>query len=147
VRSGSGAARTILRFHTIGARPSKQPLMVRTFLTVYGAKLRFLFLQGQFKDDDETQNSSSADCPSTAAHSTLTLARRRGGSTFGPHATCTPSILRRPPSRCRRSCLGATGHAPLRPSPSTATLWRFLITDYWFWDKRFYNVRSVSRQH
>jgi hypothetical protein len=32
LRSRPGAARTILRFHTIGARPSKQPPMVRTFL-------------------------------------------------------------------------------------------------------------------
>jgi hypothetical protein len=45
VRSGPGAARTILRFHTSSARPSKQPLMVRTFLKAYGAELRFLFLQ------------------------------------------------------------------------------------------------------
>jgi hypothetical protein len=35
VRSGPGAARTILLFHIISARPSKQPLMVRTFLKVY----------------------------------------------------------------------------------------------------------------
>ena len=35
VRSGPGAARTILLFHIISARPSKQPLRVRTFLKVY----------------------------------------------------------------------------------------------------------------
>ena len=35
VRSGPGAARTILLFHIISARPSKQPLMVHTFLKVY----------------------------------------------------------------------------------------------------------------
>ena len=36
VRSGSGAARTILLFHIIiSTRPSKQPLMVRAFLKVY----------------------------------------------------------------------------------------------------------------
>ena len=35
VRSGPGAARTILLFHTISARPPKQPLMVRTFLKVH----------------------------------------------------------------------------------------------------------------
>jgi hypothetical protein len=34
VRSGPGAARTILLFHIISARPSKQPRMVRTFLKV-----------------------------------------------------------------------------------------------------------------
>ena len=33
VRSGSGAAKTILLFHI--ARPSKQPCMVRTFLKVH----------------------------------------------------------------------------------------------------------------
>jgi hypothetical protein len=35
VRSWPGAARTILHFHIISARPSKQPRMVRTFLKVH----------------------------------------------------------------------------------------------------------------
>jgi hypothetical protein len=35
VRSGPGEARAILLHHIIGARPSKQPLLVRTFLNVY----------------------------------------------------------------------------------------------------------------
>ncbi len=35
MRSGPGVARTILLFHIISARPSKQPLRVRTFLKVY----------------------------------------------------------------------------------------------------------------
>jgi hypothetical protein len=35
VRSGPGAASTILLFHTISARPPKQPRMVRTFLKVH----------------------------------------------------------------------------------------------------------------
>jgi hypothetical protein len=35
VRSGPGEARTILLLHIIVVRPSKQPLMVRTFLKVY----------------------------------------------------------------------------------------------------------------
>jgi hypothetical protein len=35
VRSGPGAARTILLFHTISARPPKQPRMVGTFLKVH----------------------------------------------------------------------------------------------------------------
>ena len=35
VRSGPGEARTILLLHIISVRPSKQPLMVRTFLKVY----------------------------------------------------------------------------------------------------------------
>jgi hypothetical protein len=50
VRSGPEEARTILLFHIISARPSKQPLMVRAFLKVYGAWLLFLFLQEQVKD-------------------------------------------------------------------------------------------------
>ena len=50
MRSGPGAARTILLFHIISARPSKQPLMVRTFRKVYGARLLCLFLQEQKKD-------------------------------------------------------------------------------------------------
>jgi hypothetical protein len=45
-RSGPRAARTILLFHIIGARPSKQPRMVRTFLKVYmELGSYFLFLQ------------------------------------------------------------------------------------------------------
>ena len=45
VRSGPGVARTILLFHIISARPSKQPLMVRTFLKVYmELGSNFLFL-------------------------------------------------------------------------------------------------------
>jgi len=48
VRSGSGAARTILLFHIISARPFKQPRMVRTFLKVYMERVSyFLFLQEQ----------------------------------------------------------------------------------------------------
>ncbi len=35
VRSGPGEARTILLLHIISDRPSKQPLMVCTFLKVY----------------------------------------------------------------------------------------------------------------
>ena len=35
VRSGPGAARTILLFHIISARPPQQPRMVRTFLKVH----------------------------------------------------------------------------------------------------------------
>jgi hypothetical protein len=53
VRSGPGAARTILLFHIIIARPSKHPLMVRTstFLKVYMDLVSyFLFLQEQVKD-------------------------------------------------------------------------------------------------
>ena len=44
-------ARTILLFHIISARPSKQPLMVRTFLKVYmELSSYFFFLQEQIKD-------------------------------------------------------------------------------------------------
>jgi hypothetical protein len=50
VRSGPGEARTILRFHIISARPSKQPLMVRTFLQVYMELAPILFLQEEIKD-------------------------------------------------------------------------------------------------
>jgi hypothetical protein len=51
VRSGPGAARTILLFHIISARPSKQPRMVRTFLKVcMELGSYFLFLQEQKKD-------------------------------------------------------------------------------------------------
>jgi len=48
VRSGPGVARTILPFHIISVWPSKQPLMVRTFLKVYmELGSYFFFLQEQ----------------------------------------------------------------------------------------------------
>ena len=44
-------ARTILLFHIISVRPSKQPRMVRTFLKIYmELGSLFLFLQEQIKD-------------------------------------------------------------------------------------------------
>ena len=42
MRSGTGEARTILLLHIISVRPSKQPLMVLTFLKVY-MELGFLY--------------------------------------------------------------------------------------------------------
>ncbi len=46
MRSGPGEARTILLLHIISVTPSKQPLMVRTFLKVYmELGSYFLFLQ------------------------------------------------------------------------------------------------------
>jgi hypothetical protein len=51
VRSRPGAARTILLSHIISDRPSKQPLLVLTFLKVYmELGSYFLFLQEQIKD-------------------------------------------------------------------------------------------------
>ena len=51
VRSEPGAARTILLLHIISVRPSKQTLMVRTFLKVYmELGSYFLFRQEQIKD-------------------------------------------------------------------------------------------------
>ena len=51
MRSGQGAARTILLLHIIRVRPSKQPRMVRTFLNVdMELGSYFLFLQEQIKD-------------------------------------------------------------------------------------------------
>jgi hypothetical protein len=51
VRSGPEEARTILLLHIISVRPSKQHLMVRTFLKVYMELCSyFLFQQEQIKD-------------------------------------------------------------------------------------------------
>ena len=51
MRSGPGEARTIPLLHIISVRPSKQPLMERTFLKVYmELGSYFLFLQEQIKD-------------------------------------------------------------------------------------------------
>jgi hypothetical protein len=48
VRSGPGAARSILLFHTSSARPSKQPRMVGSTIGVYFGQI--LFLQEQIKN-------------------------------------------------------------------------------------------------
>jgi hypothetical protein len=51
MRSGPGEARTILLFHIISVRPSKQSRMVRTFLKVYMELGSYsLFLQEQIND-------------------------------------------------------------------------------------------------
>jgi hypothetical protein len=67
MRSGSGEARTILLLHIISVRPSKQPLMVRTFFKVYMELCSsFLFLQEQIKDIIITGHSRSVSrstCP------------------------------------------------------------------------------------
>ena len=42
MRSGPGAARTILLVHTINARPSKQPRLVGSTLGVYSFGLIFV---------------------------------------------------------------------------------------------------------
>ncbi len=47
MRSGPGAARTILLFHIISDRPSKQPLMVRTFLKVYMELVSYFFVSAR----------------------------------------------------------------------------------------------------
>jgi hypothetical protein len=47
VRSGQGAARTILLLHIISARPSEGTYLPQG---IYGARLLILFLQEQIKD-------------------------------------------------------------------------------------------------
>ena len=73
LRSGPGAARTILLLHIISPRPSKQPRMVRTFLKVYmELGSYFLFLQEQIKDIIIIEK--------TIAHPTLTRAWSEAGT-------------------------------------------------------------------
>ena len=63
MRSGPGAARTILLFHIISARPSKQPLMVRNFLKVYmELGSYFLFLQEPVQDIIIIRNPDRMEC-------------------------------------------------------------------------------------
>jgi hypothetical protein len=95
VRSGPGEARTILLFHTISARPSKQPRMVRTFLKVYmELGSYFLFLQEQIKDIIISRGTCRVGL------------RRRGGWRRGrgpqPAVWRGATVLRRrwPPSPC-----------------------------------------------
>jgi len=47
VRSGPGAARTILPFHTISARPSQQPRIVGSTLGVYTVWADFCFCKNK----------------------------------------------------------------------------------------------------
>jgi hypothetical protein len=60
VRSGPGEARTILLLHIIGARPSKQPLMVRTFLKVY-MELGFYFVSARTNKRHQHWSRSTSD--------------------------------------------------------------------------------------
>ena len=81
MRSRPGAARTILVFHIISARPPKQPRMVRTFLKVYmELGFYFLFLQEQIKDIIVTPvyGGPQSDCRTTGDRdrgAALTLVR------------------------------------------------------------------------
>jgi hypothetical protein len=59
VRSGPGAAWTILLFHTISARPSKLPRMVGSTLGVYGFGLIFVSARTNERYHHHT---ASADC-------------------------------------------------------------------------------------
>jgi hypothetical protein len=64
---------TILLLHIISVKPSKQPLLVRTFLKVYmelGSS--FLFLQEQIKDIIITSSSSSAHALVSFDHTHVT---------------------------------------------------------------------------
>jgi hypothetical protein len=56
VRSGPGAARTILLFHIISAGPSKQPRMVRTFLKVHTSGLGWRIHCGVEVTESSTKN-------------------------------------------------------------------------------------------
>jgi hypothetical protein len=77
VRSGPGAARAILLFHIVSARPSKQPLVVRTFLKVYmELGSYFLFLQEQIKDIIIITTSDQWHRPTTSASIPKSLAFR-----------------------------------------------------------------------
>ena len=73
VRSGPGEARTILLLHIISARPSKHPLMVRTFLKVH-MELGSYFVSARTKKRHHPLR--------VAAMTPPTLTKRRGPSYF-----------------------------------------------------------------
>jgi hypothetical protein len=86
VRSGPGEARTILLLHIISVRPSKQPLMVRTFFKVYmELGSYFLFLQEQIKDIIIIITQ-----PPTARHPSLTMWLR---CVWGSAGWCVKHVL------------------------------------------------------
>jgi hypothetical protein len=102
VRSGPGAARTILLFHIISARPSEQPRMVRTFLKVYmELGSYFLFLQEQIKDIIIIIIYKDLHCCKPAR--LLQLARSGGRPRCRPPATAPPRIA--PPHQQRLTAL------------------------------------------
>jgi hypothetical protein len=77
MRSGPGEARTILLLHIISVRPSKQPLMVRTFLKVY------MELGSYFVSARTNKTPVRSAQPQTQA-------RRRRLSTLWSRSTLTP---------------------------------------------------------
>ena len=117
MRSGPGAARTILLFHGISARPSKQPLMVRTFLNTLrymelGQAARSLLLLRQllplhlllwrlcgqpFRGFNAAPPAASASQRLRRSHCRLppTLRARRSSPTPAAAATAAPAAAQR----------------------------------------------------
>jgi hypothetical protein len=86
VRSGPGEARTILLLHTISVRPSKQTLMVRSFLKVcMELGSYFLFLQEQIKDIIIIRRSSTTLPPYTPTGRTCTPSVSENSGEHLPH--------------------------------------------------------------
>ena len=80
VRSGPGEARTILLSHIISARPSRQSLMVRTFLKVYMELGSYFLFQEQIKDIIVTCSRSRVDGSMRARLSVALLENQCGAS-------------------------------------------------------------------
>jgi hypothetical protein len=71
VRSRPGAARTILLFHIISARPSKQPRMVGSTLGVYSFGLIFVSARTNKRHHHHHRNGN----PLVDGHGTVRLMR------------------------------------------------------------------------
>ena len=104
--SGPGEARTILLLHIISDRPSKQPLMVRTFLKVYmELGSCFLFLP------EQKAIIIFSKSPGQAPYGALNRRVKKGGLPGTPPHSPSPRIPRCPGGLY----LGSIARVRLRP--------------------------------
>ena len=83
MRSGPGAARTILRFHTIRARPSKKPRMVGSTFGVYSFGLIFVSARTN-KRHHHPSSVSDAALPAKCTYAQSMTLTRAAAAAFGP---------------------------------------------------------------
>jgi hypothetical protein len=121
VRSGPGEARTILLLHVIGARPSKQPCMVRTFLKVY-MELGSYFVPARTNRRHHHHHFSLSLSPSPP-FSPLPPPSPSLPSLSPPHPFPLPSLSSPPPCLPPSPSLLPVSPLPLLPLPLPVSKW------------------------
>jgi hypothetical protein len=111
VRSGRGEARTILLLHIISVRPSKQPLMVRTFLKVYMELGSYFFVSAR---------TNKRHHRSVSALEILCSDLRMSG--FNTPAFVTPELSQERRKMLLDCTVHMKGHLALQPSALILTL-------------------------